>query len=113
LNDLKERFKDIYLLRNERFFKLYRFSDAKATEPDFVLYMKDKNSEDEVVYQLFIEPKGDHLLYNDEWKEQFLKEIEKEAVIELYENQQYKLIGMPFYNKANREDVFAEKLNGF
>tara|TARA_R110002050_G_scaffold300678_1_gene471478 strand:+ start:7693 stop:10305 length:2613 start_codon:yes stop_codon:yes gene_type:complete len=111
IDDLKEKFKDIYLLRNERFFKLYRFSDAKATEPDFVLYMTDKNSDEEVVYQLFIEPKGDHLLYNDEWKEQFLQEIEKEAVIELYESQQYKLIGMPFYNKANREELFVEKLN--
>ncbi len=111
IEDLKERFKNIYLLRNERFFKLYRFSDAKATEPDFVLYMTDKNSDDEVIYQLFIEPKGDHLLYNDEWKEQFLQEIEKEAVIELYESQQYKLIGMPFYNKVNREEVFIDKLN--
>ena len=111
IDDLKEKFKDIYLLRNERFFKLYRFSDAKATEPDFVLYMTDKNSDEEVVYQLFIEPKGDHLLYNDEWKEQFLQEIEKEAVVELYESQKYKLIGMPFYNKANREELFVEKLN--
>ncbi|ANW96257.1 type III restriction endonuclease [Wenyingzhuangia fucanilytica] len=111
IDDLKEKFTNIYLLRNERFFKLYRFSDAKATEPDFVLYMTEKKSDDEVIYQLFIEPKGDHLLYNDEWKEQFLQEIEKEAVIELYESQQYKLIGMPFYNKANREDVFVEKLN--
>ncbi len=111
LDDLRKKFKDIYLLRNERFFKLYRFSDAKATEPDFVLYMTDKNSDDEVIYQLFIEPKGDHLLYNDEWKEQFLLEIENEALIELYENQQYVLIGMPFYNKLNREDIFIEKLN--
>ena len=111
IDDLKEKFKNIYLLRNERFFKLYRFSDAKATEPDFVLYMTDKNSNEEVVYQLFIEPKGDHLLYNDEWKEQFLQEIEKEAVIELYKSQQYRLIGMPFYNKANREDIFEKKLN--
>lgn len=111
IDELKEKFKDIFLLRNERFFKLYRFSDAKATEPDFVLFMTDKNSDEEVIYQLFIEPKGDHLLYNDEWKEQFLAEIEKEALIELYQNQQYKLIGMPFYNKQNREDEFSEKLS--
>lgn len=110
IDDLRNRFNEIYLLRNERFFKLYRFSDAKATEPDFVLFMKDKDSADEVIYQLFIEPKGDHLLYNDEWKEQFLLDIEKQAEIELYQNQQYKLIGMPFYNKANREDIFGKKL---
>ena len=111
IDELREKFKNIYLLRNERFFKIYRFSDAKATEPDFVLYLTDKHSDDEVIYQLFIEPKGDHLLYNDEWKEQFLKEIEKESVIELYENQQYRLIGMPFYNKQQREDIFNQKLN--
>lgn len=111
IDELREKFKDIYLLRNERFFKIYRFSDAKATEPDFVLYLTDKDSDEELIYQLFIEPKGDHLLYNDEWKEQFLQEIEKEAVIELYKNQQFKLIGMPFYNKQQREDIFERKLN--
>ena len=111
IDEIREKFKDIYLLRNERFFKIYRFSDAKATEPDFVLYLTDKHSDEEVIYQLFIEPKGDHLLFNDEWKEQFLQEIEKEAIIELYENQQYKLIGMPFYNKQQREDIFNQKLN--
>ena len=111
LGSLKDKFKDIYLLRNERFFKLFRFSDGKATEPDFVLYMNDKFSEKEVVYQLFIEPKGNHLLLQDEWKEQFLAEIETESKIELYQNQEYKLIGMPFYNKTQREEKFEEKLN--
>lgn len=111
MESLKEKFKDIYLLRNERFFKLYRFSDGKATEPDFVLYLTDKNSDKEVIYQLFIEPKGDPFLYQDSWKEEFLQEIEKEAVIELYQNQEYRLIGMPFYNKASREELFEAKLN--
>ena len=52
-----------------------------------------------------------HLLYNDKWKEQFLQEIENDAIIELYNGQQYKLIGMPFYNKGQREQKFTEKLN--
>ena len=111
LENLREKFKDIYLLRNERFFKLFRFSDGKATEPDFVLFMCDKFSDKEIVYQLFIEPKGDHLLMQYEWKEQFLMEIETENIIELYQNQEYRLIGMPFYNKVNREDIFNQKLN--
>lgn len=111
IDSLKEKFEDIYLLRNERFFKLFRFSDAKATEPDFVLFMKDKNSDKEVIYQLFIEPKGEQLLYQDEWKEQFLKEIEEKALIELYQSQEYRLIGMPFYNKLIKEDEFEVKLN--
>ena len=111
LENLKEKFKDIYLLRNERFFKLFKFSDGKATEPDFVLFMNDKFSDKEIIYQLFIEPKGDYLLIEDEWKEKFLAEIETENIIELYQNREYKLIGMPFYNKIHREDVFEKKLN--
>ena len=82
-------------MRNERFFKLYRFSDAKATEPDFVLFMTAKDDNTKVVYQLFIEPKGEHLIYNDIWKEDFLLEIEDEAKIELYQNRQFRLVGMP------------------
>lgn len=114
IDELKAKFKDIYLLRNERFFKLYRFSDAKATEPDFVLFMTDKTRDTEIVYQLFIEPKGEHLIYTDIWKEDFLMEIEKEAKIELYQNQEFRLIGMPFYNEetemGRKKDEFDSKL---
>ncbi|OAD92656.1 type III restriction endonuclease [Aequorivita soesokkakensis] len=116
IDELSLRFKDIYLLRNERFFKLYRFSDAKATEPDFVLFMTAKEGDTEVLYQLFIEPKGEHLIYNDIWKEDFLLEIEIEAKIELYQNQEFKLIGMPFYNEeaemGRKKDEFDLKLKG-
>jgi type III restriction enzyme len=110
LEDLKQKYADIYLLRNERFFKIYRFSDGKATEPDFVLFMTEKKTGEEIIYQLFIEPKGNQLLYTDQWKEDFLMGIENDASIELYQNQSFRLIGMPFYNKDNREAVFEEKL---
>ena len=72
--------------------------------------MKEKQNNDEVLYQLFIEPKGNHLLYTDQWKEDLLLNLEQEAKVELYQNQSYKLIGMPFYNKENRESVFEERL---
>lgn len=110
MEELKNKFTDIYLIRNERFFKLYRFSDGKATEPDYVLFMKDKSSGEDIVYQLFIEPKGSHLIPVDSWKEQFFDDIEKEAVIELIHNEKVRIIGMPFYNKAERETVFKLKL---
>ena len=103
--DLKQKYSDIYLLRNERFFKLYRFSDGKAIEPDFILFMTEKNSGEEVIYQLFIEPKGNLLLSTDVWKEEFLESIEKEAIVD----QGYKLIGMPFYNQENKKDEFEKK----
>jgi len=110
MDKLEENFTEIYLLRNERHFKLYRFSDGKATEPDFVLFMKDKRTEQPLMYQLFIEPKGANLLEYDQWKEDFLLEIEDEAKLEIFQNEQFKLIGMPFYNEAIKRGEFDEAM---
>lgn len=93
---LKKRYEDVYLLRNEKSFQLYRFSDGKAFEPDFVLFLKDKTSNETVVYQLFIEPKGEGYMEGDKWKEDFLKDIENKFVI--HQSTNYKLVGLPFYN---------------
>lgn len=111
MDSLKERFKEVYLLRNERFFKLYRFSDGKPTEPDFVLFMTEKKTDENLIYQLFIEPKGGHLLLNDSWKQDFLKDIEDNAKVELYQNERFRLIGMPFYNEAETKIEFKKKLD--
>lgn len=110
IDDIRERFDEVYLLRNERFFKLFRFSDGKATEPDFVLFMKEKDKEDPLIYQLFIEPKGGQLLQVDSWKEDFLKEIEGTYTVDLFQNENFRLIGMPFYNEAIKKDEFKERL---
>ncbi|MEZ0007155.1 type III restriction enzyme [Flavobacterium sp. 28YEA47A] len=110
IDSLQEKFKEVYLLRNERFFKLYRFSDGKAMEPDYVLFMTDKETEENLIYQLFIEPKGEHLLQKDSWKEDFLKEIENEAKVELFQNETFRLIGMPFYNESLGKTDFKDKL---
>ena len=111
MESLQERFKEVYLLRNERFFKLYRFSDGKPTEPDYVLFMTDKKTDENLIYQLFIEPKGGHLLLNDSWKEDFLKDIEHTAKVELFQNERFRLIGMPFYNEAETKVEFKKKLD--
>lgn len=110
MEDLAAKFSTIYLLRNERFFKLFRFSDGKATEPDFVLFMTKKETDEDLIYQLFIEPKGQQLLETDSWKEEFLEEIEEEARVELYQNENFRLIGMPFYNEGLRKERFSNKL---
>ena len=72
--------------------------------------MTDNKTDEEIIYQLFIEPKGEQLLMTDQWKEDFLKDIEDKAIIELYESRQYKLIGMPFYNKEHKESKFDLRL---
>ena len=110
MDNLKKKFIDIHLLRNELFFKIYNFSDGQAFQPDFVLFMKKKNGE-EINYQLFIEPKGDQSLEKDSWKEKFLLEIEKKFKIDkIWESKKLRIIGMPFYNKDFRETEFREKV---
>lgn len=114
MEKLEEKYAEIYLVRNASLFKIYRFSDGRPTEPDFVLFLKEKGKEKLIQYQLFIEPKGTHLLKTDQWKEDLLKEIENNHQLQiLAENESYNLIGMPFYNedtKANFVNVFNERL---
>lgn len=110
IDTLRKKYKDVYLLRNESLFKIYRFSDGRAIEPDFVLFLTEKNSKKNLSYQLFIEPKGQHLMKTDEWKEEFLKEIEGQFTIStLFENGKFKLIGLPFYNEALTKQSFEKE----
>ena len=109
--ELDETYEDIYLLRNERHFALYNFSDGRAFEPDFVLFLGKTNGES-LTYQLFVEPKGKHLEDQDRWKEDFLKEIcvERHNRI-LTENSKFRIIGVPTFYNSERENDFKAKLN--
>lgn len=62
--------------------------------------------------QIFIEPKGTHLLKDDEWKEELLLSLEKEAipVIKFADDNNYKILGFHFYNKENREKDYTEDM---
>lgn len=103
---LQEKYKGIYLVRNEKDLKIYDFETGKATEPDFVLFMQRKHSED--IYdnlQIFIEPKGTHLRGTDSWKSDFLQKIHKEGVIQFHtENQSFDIWGMPFYTESMKKE---------
>jgi type III restriction enzyme len=104
---LKEKFTNIYLIRNEREVKIID-KLGRAFEPDFVLFCKQKKGK-ELTYQVFIEPKGAHLIANDKWKEEFLKQIrEEEKTIKIYTDN-YVITGVPFYNYAN-ENEFKKTL---
>jgi len=112
MDDLKKKYTDIYLLRNERVFKIYRFSDGKAIEPDFVLFLTDKDTKKTFSFQLFVESKGQQLLKTDQWKEEFLKDIERQFKIDyLFESDKFKLIGLPFYNEVLRKHDFTKIFN--
>ncbi|HBO33719.1 MAG TPA: hypothetical protein DD636_03110 [Anaerolineaceae bacterium] len=60
IDHLKERYAEIYLLRNEGHFAIYDFAQGRPFQPDFVLFLQEKSGE-LITYQLFIEPKGKFL----------------------------------------------------
>lgn len=111
IEKIKEQYESIYLLRNEGHFAIYNFPDGATFQPDFVLFLQEKNGKS-LTYQLFIEPKGGHLAEKDRWKENFLKEIKEEfgkkQILKL-EDKKYCLFGVPFYDNEN-ENIFRENL---
>jgi type III restriction enzyme len=103
IEKLKEEYNEIYLMRNQKPFKIYKFSNGKPFEPDFVLFLKEKNKQKVLLYQLFIEAKGEQLKKKDEWKETFLLSLQKEFKLKLlHEEKEMRLFGMPFYNEDNK-----------
>jgi len=106
---LKLKYDKIFLVRNERHFKIYNFDDGRAIEPDFVLFLVNHQPERNLYYQIFIEPKGQHLLQTDEWKEKFLTTLKEEHHLEqLWKARKYIVWGMPFYNNALETDFENE-----
>ena len=114
IDELKEKYEGIYLVRNERHFKIYNFDDGQAFEPDFVLFLREKNG-NTLIRQIFIEPKGKHLQAHEKWKADFLEEIKEKFAGEVLEfntqrgTQKYRLIGVPFYDNQD-ERWFRESL---
>lgn len=104
---LEKTFKNIYLIRNEREIKIID-KLGRAFEPDFILFCKEKNGT-ELTYQVFIEPKGNHLKTHDKWKEDFLKKIRADRKIIEIDSDRYMITGVPFYNNEN-ENEFKETL---
>ena len=110
LEKLQKIYDGVYLIRNERHFYIYNFFDGKAFQPDFVLFLGKENGET-LSYQLFVEPKGEHIEDFDRWKENFLKEIDTERKTELIiEDKNYRIIGLPFYQEKNQNE-FRETLD--
>lgn len=115
IEDLQQRYDEVYLVRNERHFRIYSFDDGRPFEPDFVLFLKRKEEQINLTYQVFIEPKGDHLLEKDEWKENFLKQLkDRHHIDQVWQGKHFTLWGLPFYNNnlahTEFEPAFEELL---
>lgn len=74
LPELSNNWSDIYLLRNEKIFKIYSFDDGRAFEPDFVLLAREKSSG--ISWQIFITTNSDPLSGKDQWRGDFLTQIQ-------------------------------------
>ncbi len=108
---LKEKYENIYLMRNEKDIRIYSFVGGNTFEPDFLLFMK-KRDEDGVYdnIQIFIEPKGEHLIKNDRWKEEFMMEIRDKAnKLFTTKTSKYSIWGLPFFTE-NKKSVFDKIL---
>ena len=111
IKETEKDYETIYLLRNEGHFSLYNFSDGQGFQPDFVLFLREKNGET-LSYQLFIEPKGQHIAEHDRWKEDFLIEISAEYPSRiLTEDSRYRITGVPSFYNTEYENEFKEDLD--
>ena len=113
ITKLRQKYSDIALLRNEKFFQIFDFDEGRAFEPDFIMILKRRNKVINI-YQIFIEPKGEFLIPYEKWKQDFLFEMEKQAKLQRdlimeAKNEHFKLIGLPFYNEKLKKE-FEEAL---
>lgn len=106
MSKLEEKYDEIYLVRNEKDIKIYSFDTGQAFEPDFLLFLRIKGSANKYDnLQLFIEPKGDGLLKQDKWKNDFLKQIKSMADITYCtQTDDFQVWGIPFFNESANTD---------
>ncbi|UTC87949.1 DEAD/DEAH box helicase family protein [Treponema denticola] len=112
IKNLSENYDAIQLLRNEQVYKIFSFDNGEGFQPDFLLFLHGKTEKKNTCYQVFIEPKGSHLIEADKWKEDFLIQITERYGIEpisFIKNDPYVLIGLPFFNGTDSE--LKEKFN--
>jgi len=115
IEKLRQKYSDIALFRNEKFFQVFDFDEGRAFEPDFIMILKKRNRTISI-YQIFVESKGDQFKDSqggfenskEGWKQKFLLEMEKKSETDLkLQNKHFKLIGLPFYNESLKQ-VFEE-----
>lgn len=121
---INDAFDKWLVIRNEQFSELMIYDNqadkesyARGFAPDFVFWGKRKGGENEVVVQLFIEAKGEHLIAYDKWKEEFLESllcVETIKSTKSSESNEIHLKGMPFFTKIEDErfiKAFGEALD--
>lgn len=118
LNKIDEGKTKVYLLRNDEVkngLKIFEFDSNRVFYPDFILYMQTDYPNHREMIQVYIEPKGEHLLTSDKWKEDLLLTLDEEAEIVIDdETKKFQLLGVKFYTENNIQEFSSDikdKLN--
>lgn len=112
VNKFKKRYSNVYLIRNEETvikLALHEFKNKNVKHyegymPDFILVLDDGN----IMYQIYIEPKGEQLLEKDSWKQDLLECIRPENIKVLGENKDVRLYGIRFYTHNDGRNIVKE-----
>ena len=109
VDELKAIYSKIYLIRNERQMHIYTFDGGERFEPDYVLFLQKDNTDGLEQMQVFIEPKGTHLIESDKWKEKFLLQLKENAtpVKTFVDDNNYHIWGFHFFNRDERGAEFS------
>lgn len=112
VSKLKNEYDKVYLVRNERQFHIYSFDGGDRFEPDYVLFLHKKKTDGFEQLQVFVEPKGTHLLDGDSWKEKFLLRMQSEAlpITVFKDDNEYFIWGFHFFNQDERMNEFGEDM---
>lgn len=107
IHELEAKYKQVYLIRNDEKairYKLTEFGGPRGFMPDFILYLENE----EFVYQIFIEPKGEDREKDDAWKQEMLYAMNGADIEIVGENNNVRLIGIKFYNHKNKQEFISE-----
>lgn len=112
---IKNKFEDVYLIRNEIQACIYSFEDGSKFEPDYVLILnkhQENREKDNLYICMFIEPKGEHLLEKDSWKNTLLLDLKEKGIpiVKFVDDNEYRIWGSPLYNEANTKENFNNYL---
>lgn len=113
VDKLKAKYDKVYLIRNERQLAIYSFDGGERFEPDYLLFLHSPKVNGYEQLQIFIEPKGTHLVKNDSWKEDFLLQLESNAIpiVKFADDNNYRIWGFHFFNRDIRRKEFDEDMN--
>lgn len=115
IEELKQTFDKIYLIRNELQVCIYSFDDGSKFEPDYVLILnkeQEGKTKDNLYICMFIEPKGEHLLEKDSWKGELLMQLVEKGIpiVQFADDNEYRIWGSPLYNESVTKSSFIEYL---